>query len=146
MPIVSANTQVRLEGYFRLEWRLAVERTHLMAERKTFLVPIVIDDTIDQDAEVPDSFRAVQWSRLRGGVTSPAFVERVARLLSPAQLRPSADTTPAPRQPVPRPAASRRMQPVPLLITVLRRRLLRFAQVRAVEAPCGCRLGARIDV
>ena len=24
VPVISANTQVRLEGYFRLEWRLAV--------------------------------------------------------------------------------------------------------------------------
>src|SRR3954470_1573508 len=27
MPIVSATTQVRGEGYFRREWKLAVERT-----------------------------------------------------------------------------------------------------------------------
>ena len=43
IPIISANTQSRLEGYFRLEWKLAVERTHLMADGKPFLVPVVID-------------------------------------------------------------------------------------------------------
>src|SRR5271170_1687656 len=32
MPVVSERTQMRGEGYFRLEWKLAVERTHLMAD------------------------------------------------------------------------------------------------------------------
>ena len=31
MPVVSQHTQERLEGYFRLEWKLAVDRSHLMA-------------------------------------------------------------------------------------------------------------------
>ncbi|MEJ0008417.1 MAG: toll/interleukin-1 receptor domain-containing protein [Steroidobacteraceae bacterium] len=56
MPIISANTQARLEGYFRLEWRLAVERAHTMADGKAFLVPVVIDDTTDADAHVPSYF------------------------------------------------------------------------------------------
>src|SRR5580700_1116269 len=32
MPIISERTQERSEGYFRLEWKLAVERSHQMAE------------------------------------------------------------------------------------------------------------------
>ncbi|MFM7750212.1 MAG: toll/interleukin-1 receptor domain-containing protein, partial [Opitutaceae bacterium] len=31
VPIISARTERRLEGYFRREWRLAVDRTHDMA-------------------------------------------------------------------------------------------------------------------
>jgi TolB-like protein len=54
-----------------------------MAEQKAFLVPVVVDGTRDQEAFVPDAFRAVQWTRLPGGDTPPAFVERVKRLLSP---------------------------------------------------------------
>jgi hypothetical protein len=83
MPIVSQHTQERLEGYFRLEWKVAVDRSHLMATERPFLVPVVIDGTRDQEAFVPDAFRAVQWTRLPGGVTPPAFVERIRRLLSP---------------------------------------------------------------
>jgi len=83
VPVISVNTQARLEGYFRLEWRLAVDRTHLMADAKPFLIPVVVDATNEQVAEVPDGFRAVQWTHLPGGETSPAFVERVKRLLSP---------------------------------------------------------------
>jgi hypothetical protein len=63
VPIISANTQARAEGYFRLEWRLADQRTHLMGKSKAFLVPVCIDDTSDADADVPDSFLAVQWMR-----------------------------------------------------------------------------------
>jgi TolB-like protein/lipoprotein NlpI len=87
VPIISSTTQSRLEGYFRREWKLAVDRTHDMADGKPFIVPVVIDDTNDQEAEVPDSFRAVQWTRLPEGQTPPAFVERVLRLLSPSQPR-----------------------------------------------------------
>jgi len=82
MPIISQHTQERLEGYFRHEWMLAVERKHHMAEQKAFLVPVVIDSTSDRDAIVPEHFRAVQWTRLPGGETPPAFIERVQRLLS----------------------------------------------------------------
>ena len=44
MPLISANTQGRLEGYFRREWRLAAARTHDMADDKPFLVPVVLID------------------------------------------------------------------------------------------------------
>jgi TolB-like protein/Flp pilus assembly protein TadD len=83
IPIVSQHTQERLEGYFRHEWKLAIERTHHMAEQKAFLLPVVVDGTGDREAIVPDLFRAVQWTRLPAGETPPAFVERVQRLLSP---------------------------------------------------------------
>jgi hypothetical protein len=43
VPIVSANTQARLEGYFRLEWKLAAQRTHMMSERTAFLLPVIIE-------------------------------------------------------------------------------------------------------
>jgi len=83
MPIVSANTEARIEGYFRREWKLAVDRTHDLSERVAFLVPIVIDATPEAKADVPDAFRHVQWARLPGGNASPAFVERIRRLIAP---------------------------------------------------------------
>jgi hypothetical protein len=81
MPVISANTQARAEGYFRREWKLAVERTHDMADHVTFLVPVVLDDTRDREAHVPEAFLKVQWTRLPGGETPPAFAERVRKLL-----------------------------------------------------------------
>ena len=126
VPIISSTTQERLEGYFRREWKLAVDRTHDMADGKPFLVPVVIDDTKDQEAEVPESFRAVQWTRLPDGHTPPAFVELVLRLLSPGQFRapepprPSADPTSQVMTPSNGPARnSRRWQPAVLLIAAI---------------------------
>jgi hypothetical protein len=31
IPVISANAHARIEGYFRLEWKLAVDRSHLIA-------------------------------------------------------------------------------------------------------------------
>ena len=83
IPVISANTASRHEGYFRLEWDLADQRTHMMARNRVFIVPVSPDATPDAGADVPESFQRVQWTRLPNGVTSPAFVERVQRLLSP---------------------------------------------------------------
>src|SRR5665213_10041 len=82
VPIISASTAARLEGYFRLEWTLADQRTQRMARTKTFIVPVCIDSTRESGSEVPESFIRVQWSRLPGGETPAAFVERVRSVLS----------------------------------------------------------------
>jgi TolB-like protein/Tfp pilus assembly protein PilF len=82
VPIISANTRARAEGYFRFEWKLAIDRSHLMAAERPFLVPVVIDRTRETDALVPDKFREVQWTHLPAGQVTAPFVERVSRLLS----------------------------------------------------------------
>ena len=81
MPVISAHTQARPEGYFRLEWKLAAQRTHMISERTAFLLPVLIDATRDAEADVPTEFRAVQWTKLPGGETSALFVARVQKLL-----------------------------------------------------------------
>jgi TolB-like protein len=104
VPIISANTQTREEGYFRREWNLAVNRMLDMADDRTFLLPVVIDATIDVNARVPERFRDVQWTHLHAGATPAAFAERVSRLLSGEAAAPSATpqraaTTAAPSAP-----------------------------------------------
>jgi len=94
IPLISANTQARTEGYFRLEWHLADQRTQLMARSRPFLLPVCIDDTVEKHAEVPESFSLAQWTRLPGGETSAAFVERVSRLLAAEQQPAAAGTAP----------------------------------------------------
>ncbi|MGP0055263.1 MAG: TIR domain-containing protein [Steroidobacteraceae bacterium] len=82
MPIVSTQTQARHEGYFRREWRLAVERTLDMADDHLFLLPVVIDDTDQAAARVPEKFLTVQWLKVPGGRPTPALeslCHRVAR-------------------------------------------------------------------
>jgi TolB-like protein len=83
VPLISANTQSREEGYFRREWNLAVARTLDMAEDRAFLLPVVIDGTTDMQARVPEKFREVHWTRLPAGADQNAFVTHVNRLLSP---------------------------------------------------------------
>jgi TolB-like protein/Tfp pilus assembly protein PilF len=82
VPIISKNSQMRTEGYFRLEWRLAVDRSRLMAAERHFLLPVVVDDTTDREALVPAQFREVQWTRLVAGKPTSAFVEHVGRLVA----------------------------------------------------------------
>jgi TolB-like protein len=129
IPIISANTQGRVEGYFRLEWKLAIDRSHLMAQDRPFLIPVVIDETEEGDERVPDKFREVQWTRLPNGVTTPAFVARMARLLeidtgtvssaAPSVTKPA---HPGPDESVPSPASvptpSKRRSPVVWLAAV----------------------------
>ncbi len=84
IPVISAATQARREGYFRIEWKLAAQRSHAFADGTPFILPVVIDATRDADALVPTEFKAVQWTRLRSVEAMPAFVARVQRLLCSA--------------------------------------------------------------
>ena len=82
MPMISATTEARPEGYFRREWRLAVERTLDMADDHTFLLPVVIDDTREAGARVPEKFVAVQWLKAPGGRPTPALEALCRRIMS----------------------------------------------------------------
>jgi TolB-like protein/Flp pilus assembly protein TadD len=99
LPVISHTTHDRDEGYFRLEWKFAVDRSHLMASDRPFLLPVVIDDTRDDDERVPERFREVQWTRLPGGATPTAFVERVRSLLSGAPLQATGSSSATARVP-----------------------------------------------
>ena len=82
VPVITPNTNARAEGYFRREWKQAVERTHDMADDVPFLFPVVIGDVTDATARVPDKFRDVQWTRLRLDETPAELAKRVTRLLT----------------------------------------------------------------
>src|SRR5476649_469333 len=73
MALISARTEARHEGYFRREWRLAVERTLDMADDHPFLLPVAIDDTEQARARVPEKFLAVQWLKVPDGRPSAAL-------------------------------------------------------------------------
>ena len=81
LPVVSAHTEERSEGYFRREWLLAVERTRDMAAGKAFIMPVVVDNTSESGTEVPEEFMRYQWTRLANGEPTPEFVAQVKRLL-----------------------------------------------------------------
>ena len=83
VAVISVQTQARREGYFRREWNLAVERTLDMAHGTPFLLPVVVDETKESAALVPEQFLRVQWTRLPQGTPTPQFVEQLKRHLAP---------------------------------------------------------------
>jgi TolB-like protein/tetratricopeptide (TPR) repeat protein len=140
VPLISANTAARGEGYFRVEWALAEQRAQRMARNRTFIVPVCVDSTPEGGADVPEAFTRVQWTRLPGGKVPPQFPARIAALLeshgtaaeaaaaAPASARassavapsvfvaaPSVPTAPGPSAPVP-PAAQGTRSTLRLLI------------------------------
>jgi TolB-like protein len=143
VPIISAHTQARLEGYFRLEWKLAVDRSHLMAIERPFLVPVVVDHMRDQEAVVPDAFRAVQWTSVPAGDPPPSFVEHVQRLLSPepftgtTTIRPAASAASGSAAVIGQSGrASWRLKSVPLaLVAVVGSALLAYFVIDKIRLP-----------
>jgi len=137
VPIISAHTQSRPEGYFRLEWDLAEQRSHMIVRSKAFIVPVCVDDTPDTRAEVPEAFLKAQWTRLPGGVTTQAFCERIATLLA------GGEPARRPRGPAPTivSAPARKSFPWPavvaaavLIVAVIGWQAWRQLQSRKVEA------------
>lgn len=90
IPVISAHTNARIEGYFRGEWNLATRRLVNRVHDSAFLVPVVVDDTREADARVPEEFFQAHWTWLPGGETPPEFAQRVRQLLG-------MDPSPAPK-------------------------------------------------
>lgn len=131
VPIISANTQAREEGYFRREWLLAVERKRDMAENRAFVVPVIVDDTPEGDANVPEVFLKAHCTRLLDGEPTPQFVEQVKRLLHAprASERGSGTATRAPVATQAAPAKSR-FPVVPVVLGVVIAALVAFIFLR----------------
>jgi hypothetical protein len=83
IPVVSATTERRLEGYFRREWSYAIDRSRNIAEGALFILPVCIDDTRAIDAHVPDRFKALHITQLPGGDVTPEFARHLQDFVSP---------------------------------------------------------------
>jgi hypothetical protein len=81
MPVISAASTRRLEGYFRREWRWASERAMDFADSVPFIIPVVIDDTPEDAENVPDRFSRWQWMRLPSGTGNEEFRRRMITLI-----------------------------------------------------------------
>jgi len=77
IPVVSAATQRRLEGYFRREWSYAMDRVRNMADGALFILPVCIDATNAAEALVPDKFKALHFSQLPDGHVPAEFAQRL---------------------------------------------------------------------
>ncbi|MBI5769381.1 MAG: TIR domain-containing protein [Verrucomicrobia bacterium] len=88
VPLISRHTEARAKGYFRLEWKLAVDQMQMMAAGVPFIAPVAIDDTRETGAVVPPEFLRVQWMRLPGALPTPEFVAQMKRLLEAPKVAP----------------------------------------------------------
>jgi hypothetical protein len=82
IPVVSATTERRLEGYFRREWSYAIDRTRNMADGSIFILPVAVDAIDAAVASVPEKFKSLHVTSLPGGEPAPAFVQRLKELLT----------------------------------------------------------------
>src|ERR1700690_3002042 len=85
IPVVSATTQRRLEGYFRREWSYAMDRVRNMADGALFILPVSIDGTSAAQALVPYRFKALHFSQLAGGVVPSEFTQRLSDFMRARQ-------------------------------------------------------------
>jgi TolB-like protein/Flp pilus assembly protein TadD len=100
VPVISEHTASRPEGYFRLEWAIADHRTQMIARNKAFIVPVCVDQTRENIADLPDSFHRAQWTRLPAGETPPSFCQHIATLLGSGEKIATAAAPEVPSTPV----------------------------------------------
>ncbi len=81
IPVISQNTQRRLEGYFRREWSYALDRARNMAEGALFILPVSVDGTDAAQGHVPERFKALHFTPLPAGRVTQEFAQRLAELL-----------------------------------------------------------------
>lgn len=92
LPLLSSNTENRTEGYFRLEWDEAAERSRRIEGRK-FIFPIVIDQDyagMSRYSLLPERFKAFQYSHAPLGEMSDGLRDEIReQLRSLRRARPS---------------------------------------------------------
>ena len=81
VPIISRQTDARRRGFFRREWNYALDRALDIDPSDPFILPVVVDDTREATALVPEAFRRLHWSRLPGGSAGPEMIRRLQELL-----------------------------------------------------------------
>ena len=75
------RTQDHWKEYFRMEWNLAAERSLQIDESIPFIVPVVIDETSQKDARVPEQFSRLHWMWLKNGEADAEFSSHVVQLV-----------------------------------------------------------------
>lgn len=83
IPLISAHTEARMEGYFYREWNLASRRLQEIAGR--FVLPVMIDEADTWDIShyrgVPESFLKLQSGHAPGGALSESLRSDIAQCI-----------------------------------------------------------------
>jgi hypothetical protein len=84
LPLISANTEQRTEGYFRMEWNEAADRARRIQGKK-FIFPIVTDPDFGRGmggyALVPEAFKTFQYSHAPAGEIGPELKAEITEQL-----------------------------------------------------------------
>jgi hypothetical protein len=79
LPVLSRNTEARAEGFFRREWRYALERDLDIDQGTPFIVPIAIDET-SEFTKLPRRFREINITPLPAGRPTRQFIDQLKRI------------------------------------------------------------------
>jgi hypothetical protein len=78
MPLISATTEAREDGFFRKEWSWALRKLpDFTGSGRQFLFPVVIDDVNPYHAKVPDEFKRIQFTPVDDPASDAQFLNRV---------------------------------------------------------------------
>jgi hypothetical protein len=77
--VLSCGTEARTEGFFRREWRYALDRDLDIDPGTAFIVPVAIDDT-PEFTTLPRRFREINITPLPGGRPTPQFIDQLKRV------------------------------------------------------------------
>lgn len=88
VPLLSQRAAGRLEGYFRREWRWALDRAQAMDESVPFILPIVVDDLAPGASGIPDGFWERQCRRFPVARPTPEFIEQARDTIRTLRGRP----------------------------------------------------------
>jgi hypothetical protein len=79
LPVLSRGTEARTEGFFRREWRYALDRDLDIDPGTAFIVPVAIDDT-PEFTTLPRRFREINITPLPAGRPTPQFIDQLKRI------------------------------------------------------------------
>jgi TIR domain/SIR2-like domain len=79
MPVLSEHTETRDEGFFRREWRFALDRDLDIDPRKPFIVPVAINNRPKIELW-PPRFREIHYRRAPSGRADPDLITDLKRL------------------------------------------------------------------
>lgn len=80
LPVISSSSLATARRYFRAEWERALDEARKVAASERYLLPVVIDDTRQDEPALPQKFRDHQWTPAPGGRPPAEFVDEVRRL------------------------------------------------------------------
>ena len=79
LPVLSYNTEARSEGFFRREWRYALDREMGFAPGVPFIIPVAVDN-LARFEKLPPRFRELHITELPEGHVTTEFLGRLKQI------------------------------------------------------------------